>query len=215
MRRAKTDAQLSLAAEEFVWESAGLTEAHQWILPVISRWLEAAKARKILDIGCGNGGFTNALAGAGRELLGIDASESGIAIAHRSAAQAAFLTARIDSPLAPDLKGYFDAVISVEVIEHLLLPRDLFRRAREALSPDGHLFISTPYHGYWKNLALAVAGKFDEHWHPLRDYGHIKFFSLQTLSRLFSEEGFRVINCVRVGRVPWLARSMVLHGQLL
>lgn len=215
MKRAKTDAEISLAAEEFVWESQGLTEAHQWILPVVARWLDHGKARRIFDIGCGNGAFTNALTGVGRELLGIDASESGIDIARRSGGQAGFLPAAIDSPLPPDLHGYFDAVISIEVIEHLLLPRDLFRRAREALAPDGHLIVSTPFHGYWKNLALAVAGKFDEHWHPLRDYGHVKFFSMETLSQLFREEGFQIKDCARVGRVPWLARSMIIHGQLI
>jgi 2-polyprenyl-3-methyl-5-hydroxy-6-metoxy-1,4-benzoquinol methylase len=215
MKRAKTDAEISLAAEEFVWESEGLTEAHRWILPVVSHWLDREQARRILDIGCGNGAFTNALAGARRELLGIDASESGIEIARRSAGQAEFLRAAIDSPLPPDLHGYFDTVISMEVIEHLLLPRDLFRRAREALARDGHLIVSTPYHGYWKNLALAVTGKFDEHWHPLRDYGHIKFFSVRTLTQLFREEGFQLKDCTRVGRVPWLARSMVFRGQLV
>jgi 2-polyprenyl-3-methyl-5-hydroxy-6-metoxy-1,4-benzoquinol methylase len=215
MKKAKTDAEISLAADEFVWESEGLTEAHQWILPVVTRWLDHDQARRILDIGCGNGGFTNALAGDGRELLGIDASETGIDIARRSGAQTEFLQATIDCPLPPDLRGYFDTVISIEVIEHLLLPRDLFRRAREALVPGGQLILSTPYHGYWKNLALALTGKFDEHWHPLRDYGHIKFFSLPTLSQLFREEGFQVEECACVGRVPWLARSMVLRGQLL
>ena len=215
MKRARTDAEISLAAEEFVWESPGLTEAHQWILPVVSRWIEDERARRILDLGCGNGAFTNALAEAGREVMGIDSSESGVAIARRMEGTAGFLRATIDSPLPRDLHGYFDAVVSVEVIEHLLLPRDLFRRAREALAPGGELIISTPYHGYWKNLALAVLGKFDGHWHPLRDHGHIKFFSVATLSQLFQEEGFRVKRCARVGRIPWLARSMVIHGQLM
>lgn len=215
MKRARTDSEISLAAEEFVWECGGLTEAHQWILPVVAEWLDQSDRTTILDIGCGNGAFTNALASGGRELLGIDASWSGIEIARRSNQQVRFIQAEIDEALPQDLQGYFDAVVSIEVIEHLLRPRDLFRRAREALAPGGRFIVSTPYHGYWKNLALAVSGKFDQHWHPLRDYGHVKFFSVATLSRMFEEEGFHVLDCARVGRVPWLARSMILHGRKL
>ena len=77
--------------------------------------------------------------------------------------------------------GTFDTVLSAEVVEHLFLPRELFARAREALGDGGRLVVTTPYHGYAKNLALAVFGQFDQHWVPLSDYGHIKFFSKATL----------------------------------
>jgi 2-polyprenyl-6-hydroxyphenyl methylase/3-demethylubiquinone-9 3-methyltransferase len=70
--------------------------------------------------------------------------------------------------------------------------------------------MSTPYHGYWKNLALALTNKFDAHWHPLRDFGHVKFFSRATLSQLASEAGFSVTDFLRVGRIPVLACSMIL-----
>jgi hypothetical protein len=38
------------------------------------------------------------------------------------------------------------------------------------------LIITTPYHGYLKNIALSVSVKFDHHVNPLWDGGHIKFF---------------------------------------
>ncbi len=60
--------------------------------------------------------------------------------------------------------------------------------------------------------SLAIAGRFDAHWHPLRDHGHVKFFSIATLGRLLSEQGFEVTDTVRVGRLPPLARSMIMRG---
>ena len=213
MKRGRTDTELSLASDEFLWGSDGLTEAHRWILPSVSRSLGRIGAHRILDIGCGNGGFANAIAEKGREVVGIDSSWSGIDIARRSSRRLKFMQASVDVPLPSDLHQDFDTVVSIEVIEHLCRPRDLLRRAREALRPGGHLVVSTPYHGYLKNLALAITGKFDEHWHPLRDYGHVKFFSVDTLTRLFREEDFEVLDYALVGRVPWLARSMVIHGR--
>ena len=98
--------------------------------------------------------------------------------------------------------------------EHLFLPRDLLVRAREALSPGGRVVIATPYHGYWKNLSLAVLNRFDQHWTPKSDYGHIKFFSLRTLCELLDECGFDPIATARVGRIPPLAPTMIATGRL-
>jgi len=108
----------------------------------------------------------------------------------------------------------FDVVISTEVIEHLYDPTKLFQFARGVLKPDGHLLVSTPYHGYWKNLALSVADKWDFHHHPARFGGHIKFWSRKTLSEMFVNFGFMVGEFRGVGRTPWLWNSMILVGRM-
>jgi 2-polyprenyl-6-hydroxyphenyl methylase/3-demethylubiquinone-9 3-methyltransferase len=70
--------------------------------------------------------------------------------------------------------------------------------------------MSTPYHGYWKNLALALSGKMDDHFMALRDHGHIKFWSEKTITKLLSHAGFNSIEISRAGRMPALAKSMVI-----
>jgi 2-polyprenyl-3-methyl-5-hydroxy-6-metoxy-1,4-benzoquinol methylase len=209
---ATTDAELSLRAPEFVWNSPAPTPAHDYLFPTIRAWLKKAGARDVLDLGCGNGALTSALAGAGFSMTGVDVSDSGLAIAARSFPQIQFHRSGMSEALGQPLRRRFDAVIAVEVIEHLLLPRELIDRAREALRPGGILIVTTPFHGYWKNLALALTNKFDQHWHPLRDYGHVKFFSRETLTGLFAERGVRVDRFARVGRIPAFAKSMILQG---
>ncbi len=168
----------------------------------------------ILDLGCGNGCMTEKLGRIAPRCVGMDMSKSGLEIARQRAPSIEFVEGAIETELPDALRGSFDLVTACEVIEHLFLPRQLFARAREALRPGGVFIVSTPYHGYWKNLALAISGKFDFHWHPLRDYGHIKFFSTASLGRLFEEEGFTVTSDQRVGRIPAFARSMLLEGRL-
>ncbi|MFN3682011.1 MAG: hypothetical protein ACK4VP_08235, partial [Nitrospira sp.] len=73
----------------------------------------------------------------------------------------------------------------------------------------GVAIVSTPYHGYWKNLALALSGKMDAHFTALWDHGHIKFWSIRTLRQLLQEAGFSEIRFLRVGRIPPLAKSMI------
>ena len=65
--------------------------------------------------------------------------------------------------------------------------------------------VSTPYHGYWKKLALAASGKMDGHFTALWDDGHIKFCSIATLTTLLSEAAFVDLHFERSGRIPALA----------
>jgi 2-polyprenyl-3-methyl-5-hydroxy-6-metoxy-1,4-benzoquinol methylase len=89
------------------------------------------------------------------------------------------------------------------VIEHFVRPFNLPRFAKQLLRPGGHLIISTPYHGYPKNLVLALANKWDAHLNPFWDGGHIKFWSRKTLSQLLNETGFRIRSVHRSGSITF------------
>jgi 2-polyprenyl-6-hydroxyphenyl methylase/3-demethylubiquinone-9 3-methyltransferase len=100
-------------------------------------------------------------------------------------------------------------VLSLEVVEHIYAPRHYARTIFDLLSGGGLAILSTPYHGYWKNLALALSGRMDEHFTALWDHGHIKFWSVRTLGELLREAGFIDVRFERVGRVPALAKAMI------
>ena len=167
--------------------------------------------KSICDLGCGNGHISGHLAALGYQVTGVDASASGINIARRTYPSVEFVEALIDR----DLKrlGSFDLVISSDVIEHLYRPSDLLEAASALLKPRGQLLLGTPYHGYLKNLALAVAGKMDAHFSSLHDGGHIKFFSVRTLSQLLTSHGFTDLSFTYYGRAPWLWKNMICHAR--
>lgn len=207
-----TDSEISLSSSEFIWNNEEGTGVHAIALKPICRYLREANAVHVLDLGCGNGYFTNQLSLQGFEVTGMDVSESGIKIAEANFSSVPFEAHDLMNPLSSVHHEKYDAVVSVEVIEHLLLPRKLMENASAALKPGGLLVISTPYHGYWKNLALALTDKFDHHWHPLRDFGHIKFFSHTTIRHMFQEYDFSNIKIQNVGRIPIMACSMIAVG---
>ncbi len=211
--RPATDVADSIAAPEFVWNTDEHTEVHRFVAKPILDQLHRHKVNTVLDLGCGNGSLTAHIAQCGFTITGLDHSQTGIDFARRRYPDTHFARHDLADTLPFQHVGRYDAVISVEVIEHLLLPRKLLESARNALVPGGLLIVSTPYHGYWKNMALALTNSFDAHWHPLRDYGHVKFFSRRTLSQLIGEQGFTVLDYSTVGRIPALARSMIVSAR--
>jgi 2-polyprenyl-3-methyl-5-hydroxy-6-metoxy-1,4-benzoquinol methylase len=94
--------------------------------------------------------------------------------------------------------------VSLEVVEHCYDPRKFARTLYNLVDNDGIAIASTPYHGYLKNLAIAVAGKWNDHLCPLWDGGHIKFFSIATLRALLADAGFRDIRSFALAVFPLL-----------
>lgn len=169
--------------------------------------------RSICDLGCGNGHIAGRLATLGYNVTGIDASQSGIRIAGRAYPSVKFIESIIGGELEQLNLSGFDLVISSDVIEHMYRPSDLVAAAFSILKPGGHLLLGTPYHGYLKNLALAVSGRMDSHFSALHDGGHIKFFSVKTLTQLLIAHSFEDLRFTFYGRAPWLWKNMICHAR--
>jgi 2-polyprenyl-3-methyl-5-hydroxy-6-metoxy-1,4-benzoquinol methylase len=169
----------------------------------------------VLDLGCGNGSLSHELSKLGFDVYGIDRSDSGIQIAREAFPQVHFSLGDVEEDLSPDpfQAESFDVIVSTEVVEHLYRPRQLIRNAFRLLKPSGHFIVSTPYHGWLKNVALALSGKMDNHFTALWDGGHIKFWSRETLSELLTEKGFTDLRFVGAGRVPYIWKSMILTAR--
>lgn len=197
-------------ADEYRYEAG----ASQWqdphVWPAALRILQKAEPppRRVFEIGFGNGGFAAVLSQAGYDVTGIENSTSGLDQALvRCPDGSLHLGSAYD-----DLRsrfGHFRVVIALEVVEHLYSPRDMVRRAFDLLEPGGLLVLSTPFHGYAKNLLIALAARSDRHFDPLWDHGHIKFFSARTLRTLLEEAGVVSVEVSSIGRIPLLARSMI------
>jgi 2-polyprenyl-3-methyl-5-hydroxy-6-metoxy-1,4-benzoquinol methylase len=199
-------------ADDYGWSSEQATHSMAYIGPPVTRWLHGLSARRVLDCGAGNGALCGELAAAGFDVVGVEPDHRGVLIARQAHPTVAFhqLGVQIDPRRLLQHEAPFDAVVATEVVEHLFAPHQLPAFAAAVLNPGGHLIVTTPYHGYLKNLALSVCDAWDKHHTALWHGGHIKFFSRATLSRLLAEGGLRVVGFEGLGRVPWLWKSMLL-----
>jgi len=144
----------------------------------------------------------------GYSVVGVDPSDAGVQMANSTYPHLRLCKGSTEEDLAVRF-GTFPIVLSLEVIEHVYAPRMFVRRIHDLLEQGGIAIISTPYNGYLKNLIIAILDKSDWHYTVLWDNGHIKFWSVKTLGRLLTEAGFVDIKFLRVGRIPWLAKSMI------
>jgi 2-polyprenyl-3-methyl-5-hydroxy-6-metoxy-1,4-benzoquinol methylase len=193
---------------EYGYDDATLWSDYLW--PAVKKIIEdrTFRERRAFDLGCGNGSISNLLSQLGFDVVGVDPSESGITMARRTFPHVQFQRGNAYDDLAEQY-GAFPLVVSLEVVEHCYNPRKYAQTLSSLVEDRGIAIVSTPYHGYLKNLALAVTGKWDMHLGPLWDGGHIKFFSITTLCSLLNEAGFREVRIFRIGRIPPLAKSMV------
>ena len=105
-----------------------------------------------------------------------------------------------------------DVVVSSEVIEHLYSPQRFLVNVGLTLRSGGSIVLTTPYHGYLKNLALSLANAWDKHHTVAWEGGHIKFFSEKTLTAMLREAGYEQVVFSNAGRMLWLWKSMVCRA---
>ena len=198
----------------YVYTDEETNSSHSYLVPALLSELKRLERgmpisdKRLFDLGCGNGSIGQILLDQGWSVTGVDPSEQGIEFAKMRNPKLHFAQGSAYDDLAASF-GNFPVVISLEVVEHLYSPRKFARTLFDLVEPGGTAIVSTPYHGYLKNLTLAITGKMDAHFTALWDHGHIKFWSVPTLSSLLTEAGFERIRFLRVGRVPPLAKSMI------
>jgi 2-polyprenyl-3-methyl-5-hydroxy-6-metoxy-1,4-benzoquinol methylase len=141
---------------------------------------------KVLDVGCGNGGFIIACQNAGYEATGVDISTEAVAIAIERGGKA----------LAVDFLSYnfqqrFDIISMWDVIEHLSDPLIFLNRARELLNPGGALIIKTPAVG---KRALALARLLPaKSGAILNTPHHVQFWTETSMTELLTRARFPIV----------------------
>ena len=156
---------------------------------------------QILDIGCGTGLNSRAMAAKGHRVAGVDISEHAIARYRESGFDGRTMDIESGLDFADES---FDLVFCSEVIEHLVRPERLVAEVHRVLRPGGRLVLSTPNSAFWLYRVLGLLGwVVSEIQHPM----HLRFFSRASLKRLLEAAGFRTRDVL--GRNMYLILSLI------
>jgi SAM-dependent methyltransferase len=150
--------------------------------------LNAAPARRLLEVGSGAGFFLKAAERAGWRVAGIELSDE----ASRFARERLGLDVRRERAESITMPpGTFGAAAMFDTIEHLFDPGAVLRSLAEALVPGGTLLVSTPN---FNALSRHVLGP---DWAVLSPLEHLYYFEERTLAALLEVCGFDDVRFVR------------------
>lgn len=156
------------------------------------RFLPRSNDAKILDIGCGNGGFVHFLHERGcARAEGVDVSPEQVASASKLGIRnisradiATFLSGRREE---------FDVIFARDVIEHF--PKEkvlaIFDAVRQALVPGGRFVVQAP------NGESPMGGRT-----RYGDFSHESAFTRTSLGQIFSATGYAAVEWFATGPVP-------------
>lgn len=173
------------------------------------------EAKRILDIGCAEGNFTQVLKQVthAEEVYGIELSEEGMKSATEKGIKC--FKVDVDTENFPFKDSYFDAIHCGEVIEHLFNPDHLLDEIHRTLKPDGICVLSTRNLCWWLNRIVVPlgfqpystsvslrhnVGKFKMH--VSRGGGHLRVFAYRSLEQLLRIHQFTVLKTLGLSLEP-------------
>jgi len=198
--------------EERIWCQGQhkISAFRKWAKDLDGLVRERKRPLRLLDVGCGTGGFLKFAKELGCELYGFDASKAQADFARkefpnvRHAASCSEYLAKCGEE-----RSSFDVVTMWDVLEHLRNPMEQMRDIRQAIHPGGHIYVATPNASakLWKqrlyellSLNVDLRGEF-------MPWEHVFYYSGKSLWYLLSQVGFTGI---MVGTVPCYRRPLSL-----
>ncbi len=149
--------------------------AHRWwdresefkplheINPLRVNWIDehsSLAGKKVLDVGCGGGILSEAMARRGAQVTGIDMGEAPLSVARlhllESGLEVDYRQITAES-LAEESPETFDVVTCLEMLEHVPDPASVIRACHRMVKPGGQVFFSTINRNP-KAYALAIVG---------------------------------------------------------
>jgi 2-polyprenyl-6-hydroxyphenyl methylase/3-demethylubiquinone-9 3-methyltransferase len=201
---AKYDRLVELESPAIWWELngplGGLHLINAVRVPYFENVLGGFGGKRILDIGCGGGIFSEALARGGAEVVAFDASESSLDAAREHAKRAGL---QIDYRLStaeqfhPDRE--FDAVMAVDVLEHVEDVDVTLEMAASALASGGVFGFLTHNQTLAAFEELIWQGEYEIGFIPKGNHDFHKFLAPDDLARRLSTNGLRVVETRGIG----------------
>jgi 2-polyprenyl-6-hydroxyphenyl methylase/3-demethylubiquinone-9 3-methyltransferase len=190
------------------WDPAGPSRPLHELNPLRLRYVELAaglRDARVLDVGCGGGILSEAMARSGARVLGIDLSRAVLDVAELHALEgklAVEYQAIAAEELAAAQPGSFDLVTCMEMLEHVPDPATTLGALAALVKPGGHVIVSTLNR---KPLAFAVAiigAEYIARILPRGTHEYLKFIRPSELARWGRAAGLELLDLTGITYNP-------------
>jgi len=166
--------------------------------PKLRRFIPKSDSSVIVDFGCGNGEIIKEMIKINpvAKYIGLDVSDTALERASASLPGVQFHKIE-DGSAFPLTDNSVDFIFASEVIEHVYNTEKVFSEMARVLRIGGRLLVTTPYHGFVKNLLLVLLA-FNKHFDPTGP--HIRFFSKRSLCNCMKMVGLKPLMYGYFGR---------------
>ncbi|MEW6039558.1 MAG: bifunctional 2-polyprenyl-6-hydroxyphenol methylase/3-demethylubiquinol 3-O-methyltransferase UbiG [Pseudomonadota bacterium] len=190
------------------WDPDGELKTLHAVNPLRMQFIQAHTSlagRKAVDVGCGGGILTEALAKAGADALGIDLSEELLSAAETHARESGLTVAyrQISAEaLAESQAGEFDLVTCMEMLEHVPEPASVVAACARLVKPGGTVFFSTLNRNLKAYLLAIVGAEYLLRMIPRGTHDFSSFIRPSELSRWARGHGLDLTGMEGIGYNP-------------
>lgn len=161
--------------------------SHRILMSLIRRY--AHRGGTLLDLGAAGGELGSSLRGQFTKTIGFEYNVDCLPQ----------LKGRFDQVVITDLERVkslpqsVDAIVLADVLEHLRNPATALRLVREAVTPEGYVFISVPNIANITVRLGLLFGIFEYHDRGILDHTHLRFYTMRTIRREIENAGFHIL----------------------
>ncbi len=167
--------------------------SHMKIISSLEQLLLLSKSRpfRILDVGCSKGFIGKSISKKEVELYGIEYDKEDIKIAKKW--YTGITAADLDGKLPPYNRGFFDAIIFADVLEHLKHPEQTLSHFTPFLKKYGTIILSTANVANLHVRLQLLLGNFDYTERGILDKTHLRLFTRKTFYSLACNAGLTIV----------------------
>lgn len=194
--------------------------AHRWwdptsefkplheINPLRLRWIDdtaGLKGKAVLDVGCGGGILTEAMAALGAQVKGIDLSDKALKVALLHLYESR-LEVTYDEVSAEDLAlreaGQYDVLTCMEMLEHVPDPASTVRACATLVKPGGHVFFSTLNRNPKSYVFAVIGAEYILRLLPRGTHDYAKFLKPSELAQFCRAAGLTLTSIIGMSYNP-------------
>ncbi len=184
--------KFSQLAEQW-WSLTGPLKTLHDINPLRVAWIEShvsLKGLRVLDVGCGGGILSEAMARCGAEVTGLDMAQDALLVARSHAENQDLNINYYAQPIEQFAAEPFDVITCLEMLEHVTNPQEVITHCARLLKPDGYLFLSTLNRSLTAFASAIVAAEYVLNLLPRQTHDYNKFIKPGELAAMTRQAGF-------------------------